>query len=264
MKQTYKKIAVIGGGIMGTILVRALTKTGLSKHIIVCEKNISRHKKLRDISSHIQVTSNPLDCVAADVIFLAVKPQDFNNLKLKINKEILVCSIMAGISITNIKTKFKINKVIRMMPNMAARVGESFTAWTVTTKVNVLEKKWVENFLAKIGAQLYVKTEQEIDKATAVTGSGPAYLFYTLSVFMHATLQLGFNPKEARRMVHQVLRGVSALVKEDTNFMELTHQVTSKGGTTEAALKVFTNSNFKKIWMRAIMAAYKQARQLSK
>ncbi|MDP2789425.1 MAG: pyrroline-5-carboxylate reductase [bacterium] len=264
MKKTYKKIAVIGGGIMGTVLIRALVDTNSSEQIIVCEKNTSHHKKLGGINSCIKVTDNSTDCADVDVIFLAVKPQDFNNIELKINKETLVCSIMAGVSITNIKTKLKIDKVIRMMPNIAARVGEGFTIWTANTKVSNLEKKWVKNFLAKMGNQLYVRTEQKIDKATAITGSGPAYIFNILFIFMNATQQLGFTREEAHRMVRQVLRGANALINEDADFMELTHQVTSKGGTTEAALRVFADSDFQKTWDKAIAAAYKRAQELSK
>lgn len=264
MKQTYKKIAVIGGGVMGTILVRALVDANSSKHIIVCEKNASHYKKLGDINPRIRVTDNPAHCVTADIIFLAIKPQDFNNVELKINEKTLVCSIMAGVSIANISARLKTDKIIRMMPNIAARMGEGFTAWTATTKVSALEKKWIKNFLIKMGDQLYVNTEQKIDKATAITGSGPAYIFNTFSVFIHATQQLGFKKEEARRMVYQVLRGVYALANANNNFEELTHQVTSKGGTTEAALKVFTDSNLKKIWTKAITAAYKRAHKLSK
>ncbi|OGI90790.1 pyrroline-5-carboxylate reductase [Candidatus Nomurabacteria bacterium RIFCSPLOWO2_01_FULL_40_15] len=264
MKKTYKKIAVIGGGIMGTVLIRALVDINSSLQIIVCEKNTSHHKKLGDINSRIKVTDSSTDCADADIIFLAVKPQDFNNIELKIKKETLVCSIMAGVSITSIKTKLKIDKVIRMMPNIAARVRESFTAWTATAKVNDSEKKWVKNFLIKMGDELYVNTEKKIDQATAVTGSGPAYIFNILFIFMNVTQQLGFTKKEAHRMARQVLRGVNALVDKNTNFAELTQQVTSKGGTTEVALKVFADSNLKKIWMKAIAAAYKRAHELSK
>lgn len=259
-----KKISVIGGGIMGTVLARALAKTGSSKQILVCERNIIRHKELKKIGSCVHAVNRLADCEDSNVIFLAIKPQDFGSLEMRISKKTLVCSIMAGISISHIRKKLKTDKVIRMMPNMASRVGEGFTAWTTTAKVNILEKKWVENFLAGIGIQLYLKTEDQINKATAVTGSGPAYILNILSMFMRATEQLGFKKEEAKCMVRQVLRGANALVNEDTDFAELTHQVTSKGGTTEAALQVFTNSDMEETWVKAIDAAYKRARELSK
>lgn len=249
---------------MGTVLIRALIKTGSTKHILVCERNVANHNKLRKINSQIQVTDNVSDCADADVIFLAVKPQDFGSVKLKINERTLVCSIMAGISIAHICRQLKNKKVVRMMPNIAARAGEGLTAWTAAFKVSAAEKKWIKNFLIKIGAELYVKKEEQIDKATAVIGSGPAYIFNTLSIFINAAEQLGFKPKEAYLMVRQVLRGASALADEDVDFAELARQVTSKGGTTEAALKIFNNSDFKKIWVKAIGAAYKRARELSK
>jgi len=264
MQQTYKKIAVLGGGVMGTVLARALVETKSSRHITVCEHRASQRKNLRKINSRIQATADISKCTDAEVLFLAIKPQDFRNIKLKINKQTLVCSIMAGIAIADIRKQLKTSKIVRMMPNMAARVGEGFTVWTATTKVASKEKKWVKNFLEKIGAQLYVKSEQQIDKATAVTGSGPAYILNTLSVFIHAAEELGFKKEEANQMVRQVLRGVNALTKENIDLAELTRQVASKGGTTEAALEVFANANLKKTWTRAITAAYKRAGKLSK
>lgn len=171
---------------------------------------------------------------------------------------------MAGISIADIRKQLHTEKVVRMMPNMAARVSEGFTAWTATNKVTGLEKKWIENFLNETGAQLYVKEEQKIDRVTAITGSGPAYIFNTLSVFIYAAENLGFKKEEAKKMIHQVLRGADALADEGIDFAELTRQVTSKGGTTEAALKVFAKSNLKKMWNKAIVAAYDRARELSK
>src|SRR3989338_324983 len=142
----YNKIAIIGGGVMGTVLARALVKMRAGKQVLICEKNRRHHRQLKKLGAQVSVTRQIELCSDADIIFLAVKPQDFNGVKLKIEK------------------------IIRMMPNMAARVGKSFTAWTAAARVSVQEKKWIENFLARIGVQLYVKTEQEIDKATAVTG----------------------------------------------------------------------------------------------
>ena len=249
---------------MGTVLARALVETKSSGHIMVCEHRASQRKNLRKINSRIQATADISKYTDAEVLFLAIKPQDFRNIKLKINKQTLVCSIMAGIAIADIRKQLKTNKIVRMMPNMAARVGEGFTVWTATTKIASKEKKWVKNFLEKIGAQLYVKSEQQIDKATAITGSGPAYIFNTLSVFIHAAEELGFKKEEANQMVRQVLRGVNALADKNTDFQELTRQITSKGGTTEAALRVFATSGLEKIWKRAVMAAYKRTRELSK
>lgn len=249
---------------MGTVFVRALVKIASSANILVCEKNIFYHKNLEKIGSCVRTTKDLSGCESADIIFLAIKPQDFRSIQLQINKKTLICSIMAGISISEISKQFKIKKVVRMMPNMAARADEGFTAWTTTSNVSPQEKVWMKNFLSKIGTELYVKEEGWINKATAITGSGPAYIFNTLSVFTEAAKKLGFKEKGAHLMILQVLRGVNALVDENTDFAELTLQVASKGGTTEAALKVFADSNTKKVWIKAVEAAYKRARELSK
>jgi pyrroline-5-carboxylate reductase len=264
MKTNYKKIAVIGGGVMGMVFIRALIKTNLIEQILVCERNKSNHTKLKKISSRVRTTSDSRACSDADIIFLAVKPQDFKDLGLKISTQTLVCSVMAGVSISKIQNKLHTKKVVRMMPNIASRVGEGFTTWTTTTKVSAKEKKWVKNLLAEMGDELYVKSEKEIDKATAITGSGPAYLFNVLSIFINSAQELGFKKEEAHKMVLQTLRGVNALSNKDTDFKELINQIASKGGTTEAALKIFNHSKLNEIWTKAVLNAYKRAVQFSK
>ncbi|MFA6000134.1 MAG: pyrroline-5-carboxylate reductase [Candidatus Paceibacterota bacterium] len=264
MKTNYKKIAVVGGGVMGTVFIRALIKTNSIGHILVCEKNKSNYAKLKKISSRVRTTDDSRACGDADIVFLAVKPQDFNNLELTINKQTLVCSIMAGVSISKIQKKLHIKKVVRLMPNIASRVNAGFTTWTTATGVNTEERKWIKNLLTEMGDELYVKNEQTINKATAITGSGPAYLFNVLSVFVNSAQELGFKKEEAHRMVLQTLRGVNALSNKDTNFKELISQIASKGGTTEAALKIFNASKLDKIWAKAVLNAYKRAEQLSK
>ena len=249
---------------MGTVLIRALIKTKPVGQILVCEKNKSNHNKLQKINSRVKVTDNAMLCSDTDVIFLAVKPQDFDNLAFTVDTHTLVCSIMAGVSISKIQKKLNNKKIVRMMPNIASRVDEGFTTWTATKKVNIEEKTWVKNLLVEMGDELYVKTENEINKATAITGSGPAYLFNVLSIFIDSAQELGFKKEEAHRMVLQTLRGVNALSKKDTDFRELVKQIASKGGTTEAALKVFNSSKLGKIWAKAVLNTYKRAEQLSK
>lgn len=263
MKNNYKKVAVIGGGVMGTVLVRALIKSSSVKNILVCERNALLRKKLQKINSSVHTTEDLADCGDAEIIFLAVKPQDFQSVNLKINEETIICSIMAGVYMKEISNQLKTKKVARMMPNLASRVDEGFTAWIATNEVNAREKEWIKNFLTQMGTQLYVKKEEDMNKATAITGSGPAYIFNTLSLFTRAAQKIGFSEKESRLMVRQVLRGASALINENTDFAELTRQVTSKGGTTEAALKVFNESKMKETWAKAVRKAYKRAQELS-
>lgn len=249
---------------MGTVLARALVKMCAAKNIVICEKNKTYHKKLKSLGSAISVTDKTQACGDADIVFLAVKPQDFSSLQIVLKEDVMVCSIMAGVSIKNIEKILKSKKVIRMMPNIAARVSEGFTAWTATEKVSVGEKKWTQDFLENIGAELYVKNEDKINRVTAITGSGPAYVFFVLSSFVKSAKKLGFSEGEARLMVAQVLKGVKILSEENSDFDDFVKQIASKGGTTEAALNIFKDANTELVWARAVEAAYKRAIKLSK
>lgn len=264
MSKKYNTVAIIGGGVMGTVLARSIVSSSESRNILICERDKSQHKRLKKISSLISVTSDVRDCSDVDVLFLAVKPQDFAGLGISVKENVLVCSIMAGVSISEISKVLNTQKVVRMMPNLGARVNQSFTSWTTSKKVSIEEKKWVKNFLNSFGTELYVNNEDKINKSTAVSGSGPAYLFFILSIFVDAAKDLGFKEKEARSMVQQVLRGVNSLSNENTDFKELAKQVTSKGGTTEAALKVFSENKTEDIWLKAVRVAYLRALELSK
>ena len=249
---------------MGTILLRAMVKANIAKHIIVCEINKDRQRSLRRVSKLVQITNHATDCQEADIIFMAVKPQDFSTITLQVSSPTIVCSIMAGVSIATIKKQLGNNPVVRMMPNMPAKSGEGFTVWTATKNVTTTHKRVIKKILSYMGEEMFVTTEDTIDKATAVSGSGPAYFFYTIHVFIQAAKKLGFSKDEATLMVIQTLKGASALIDKKSDVKTLVSHVASKGGTTEAALNVFTKEKMDSIWEQAIKAAYERAKELSK
>ncbi len=150
------------------------------------------------------------------------------------------------------------------MPNLPARLGQGFIVWTSTSAVDKREKIWLKNFWKILGDEIYVGKEAIIDKATAITGSGPAYIFYNLQCFIQAARAMGFSQKVALDMVISVFNGSLGLLKENQDYHGLIKQVASKGGTTEAALNKFKELSLDRIWLKAVRAAYRRSQDLNK
>ena len=245
-KKTKNNIAVIGCGIMGSMIIKLLKK--LNYKVLGLDKG-------DDINQ----------AKFCNIVILAVKPQDFKNISnLELNKDTLVVSIMAGISVANIKKQLKVNKIVRAMPNTPVQIGKGFVGYFTTPQVSTTDKEFINQLFNKMGINMQVSKEDDINKITAISGSGPAYIFHTILSFINGAKDLGIKEKDAKNMVLQTIIGSLAMIDEDTNIEELMKNVTSKGGTTEAGLKVFNTKNTNQIWKNAINSAYKRAKELSK
>ncbi len=258
-----KYIAVLGGGVMGGTLAQAIMKADTGYQVLVCDRDSEKLQKLADLHVGIETTADPALCASADVVFLAVKPQDFSSITINCKKDALLCSIMAGISIASLR-RLGAEKIVRMMPNTPAQVGAGFTVWTGTENIGSDEKIFIEKILSCMGKHFSVEREDDINKATAISGSGPAYFFAMLLAFVAAARNLGFSKKEASVMVIQTMKGVSALIDEKSDLDQLVQRVASKGGTTEAALKVFREYKATEMWKKVVETAYQRAKELSK
>ena len=247
---------------MGSTLAQAIIKADTGYQLIVCDRDFEKLKKITDIHGGIETTTDPLLCKSADIVFLAVKPQDFANISVIFKKNVLLCSIMAGISIESLR-RFGTSKIVRMMPNTPAQVGVGFTVWTATGNLEASDKKLLEKILSCMGKHLYVEHEDDINKATAISGSGPAYFFLMVLELAKAAEELGFEHSVAVNMSVQTIKGASALLDEQSDLDELINKVASKGGTTEAALNVFKKQHMDQLWWNAIHTAYEKAKELS-
>lgn len=236
------KIGIIGGGNMGEALIKGL----YAKHCVhVCETNALRVKYLKE--KYRGIVLGDLKVVeAAAVIILAVKPQDMGSLlkQIPVGKNKLFISIAAGLT-----TKFfekhlggKV-RVVRAMPNMPALIGEGITGIAAGLHAKSPDLKLAQCLLGTIGATVIIN-ESMIDALTAVSGSGPAYVFLFVEQWINAAMKLGFNKIQARQLVYKTLLG-SAHLLEQSQFdaAQLRAKVTSKGGTTQAAMDVFQKVN---------------------
>jgi len=202
-----------------------------------------------------------------DIVILAVKPQDFEvlamMLKPYLNENQILFSVMAGVTIATIEKLLGCSKIVRSMPNIPTQIGMGMTVFSASSAVDRKELFIIQNLINTTGKSVYVENEKLIDAATAISGSGPAYVFYFMKSMIHAAVQLGFNESEAELLVNQTFMGSVAI--QNTNSLsneEWITKVASKGGTTESALKVFEQNILEQTIVKAIQAANDRALEL--
>ena len=205
----------------------------------------------------------------SDILILAVKPQDFKQLASEIrgflNQEHVVLSVMAGISIETMQQELGVSKVVRSMPNIPTQIGEGMTVFCASNTVDRKELFIVQNLINTTGKSIYIEKEEMLNAATAVSGSGPAYVFYFMQAMIQAAIQLGFSPSEAEFLVSQTFSGsVQLQNRSKLSNADWIQRVASKGGTTEAALSIFNSFETTEIVIKAIAAANKRAIELGK
>lgn len=259
-------IAIIGGGNMGEALIKGLYK---SHRVVVVEANPLRVKYLKN---KYRIAILPLVEVSrlATVVVFAVKPQDMadvlKNVSLVGNLDTkLFISIAAGLTTKFFETHLGGHaKVVRSMPNMPALIGEGITGVCTGKYAKPNDLKLAQAILGVMGQTVVVK-ESMIDAVTAVSGSGPAYVFLFVEQWMLAAKRLGFTELQAKELVYQTLIGSAHLLKQSPfSAAELRAKVTSKGGTTQAALDIFAKRKFDKAMIEALSVAAKRAKQLAK
>jgi pyrroline-5-carboxylate reductase len=265
------KILIVGGGNMGTTFAEGF----LSAHIVrpsdlmILEHNATRLVWLRE-RLKAQVFDEPNTFIQeADLIVLAVKPQDaptlYATLRTYIHPQQLILSIMAGVRIQSIQEAMGAEKVIRSMPNLPAQVGMGMTAFTASPSVDRRELIEVQNLLSTTGRAIYFDDERMIDASTAISGSGPAYVFFMMDAMIRAAIDIGFSESQAELLVWQTFMGAVHLHnKNDISCSEWVRRVASKGGTTEAALKVFEQGELQQTLHKGILAAFERAVELGK
>jgi len=202
-----------------------------------------------------------------DIVILAVKPQDFNVLAQAIKPYLkdsqIIFSVMAGITLATIEKQLSCSKVVRSMPNIPTQIGMGMTVFSASTKVDRKELFIIQNLINTTGKSVYVENEKLIDAATAISGSGPAYVFYFMQSMIQAAVDLGFNESEAELLVNQTFMGSVAIQNSySLSNQEWIAKVASKGGTTESALRVFEKGCLENTIVDAVKAANNRALEL--
>jgi len=261
------KISFIGGGNMGEAFVSTLCEKQIFKpsEILVIERNQDKRKKFEEKYS-VKTSKKIEDIAISEIIFLAIKPQNLEDLPVFEFSNKIIISILAGMKISKISEKFPNSKIVRTMPNLGQFVGFGMTGifFDENFKFSEKEKKRVKNIFESGGQIVEVSKEDDMDKIGAISGSGPAYFFYFTEVLSKISQDLGFDKKSSEILARQTLLGAAEILKQ--NYQDSPtlwrERVTSKKGITEAALNEFFNSEFEVIFTKALKKNIERGKEL--
>lgn len=255
---------------MGLVYARSFLRYNIVKpeELLLVEKNESRREELIKMNiGEVVLADNPKISLS-ELIILAVKPQDFAvlapQIKAVLKPEIIVLSIMAGITITQLEYLLAHKTIIRAMPNSPVELGMGMTGFCAQESVTMAQVRKVENVLATTGRTSFFENENLLNAVTALSGSGPAYFYYILRAMIDAGKEMGMDEVTATTLVKQTMLGSFHLVNNATkSFDDLIKTVASKGGTTEAALKVFEDRELHKAIVDGIVRAEARGKELA-
>lgn len=263
------KIAFIGGGNMGEAMLSAVLSNGVAAAASISVSDIAEaRRRYLNEKYGVSVTAGSLEVISgADVVVLAIKPQNLAEVAAEIGGRLkarqLVVSIIAGKKIETLITLLKHEAIVRAMPNSPAQIGQGVTVWAATPEVTEQQKGQAAAILGAMGEEIYTADEEYLNMATAVSGSGPAYVFLFMESLIEAAVDIGLPPDMAAELVLKTVLGSADFARQsDKSLAELRKMVTSPGGTTAAALKAFEEGSFKGLVKKAVLAAYRRAREL--
>ncbi len=263
-------IAFIGPGVMAEAMIAGLLRQKLADplNIIACGPRQERGAELHKKYGIKTTADNASAAHQADVVVLSVKPQRLSEVMKGvkgIRSDALVISIIAGASIKKISTGLKHKSIVRSMPNTPGQIGEGITVWATSKEVTMEQQEMTRSILGAMGEEVFVEDESYLDMATALSGSGPAYVFLFTEALIDAGVHMGFPRRIAERLVLQTIKG-SASFYEDAGRHPATlrNQVTSPGGTSAEALYYLEKAGFRTAISRAVWAAYQRSLELGK
>ena len=263
------KIAIIGPGVMGKAIVSSLIHTGKvnPKNISIAGPNPDRIDSLTTEFGIVGLIDNAEAVSKAEVVILAVKPQRLDqvakSIKPNLRADVLVISIIAGASLATLIEKLSTQTIVRAMPNTAAQIGKAITVWVKTDQVDQDKKKIATEIIRTLGEEIFVEDESYLDMATALSGTGPAYVFLFMEAMIDAGVHMGFPRRIAEQLVVQTLRGSTEFYTQNHEHpARLRNDVTSPGGTSAEALYYLEKAGFRTAISRAIWAAYQRSIEL--
>jgi pyrroline-5-carboxylate reductase len=276
------KLYFIGYGHMAEAIYQRLDKS-LFKNIFLIEKDDDRRisiDKKRHGKTQLLKSLQGIKFCNSDIVILAVKPNQIKSICNEINSLIiekkdlpLVISIAAGVTTTSIKDYIiqenlshlqNFLNIYRAMPNLCASNGDSITGLFGSSVSDItISKNTVSEIFNSVGETLWVKKEADLNIVTAISGSGPAYIFYIMEIMINSAQELGLSEKDAKKLVTMTLIGSGKMGLSIQNLKEQISKVSSKGGTTEAAIKVFEKENLGLIFNQAIEAAHARSKEIS-
>jgi len=262
-------IAFIGSGMMAEAMIAGLLKQKRlpAGQITASGPRPERGKQLAEKHGIAWSTDNAAAAAGKKVVVLSVKPQKMAQVLADIHGHVqpdaLVLSIAAGISIAAIAGGLHHPVVVRAMPNTPGQIGQGITMWTATPGITEEQRKQAVVILGALGEEIFSKDEDDMDKATALSGTGPAYIFLFMEAMIDAGVHLGFSRRVAQQLVLQTMAGAVEYARQSHYHpAELRNQVTSPGGTSAEALYHMEKGGLRTVVSRSVWAAYQRSKTL--
>ncbi|MEP0762377.1 MAG: pyrroline-5-carboxylate reductase [Chloroflexota bacterium] len=259
-------IAFIGSGNMGEAMIQGLLKQRMvqPQQIIAVDPRPERLEELAATYGVRSTTDNLEGATKADILVLSVKPQVLDRVLPEVRGGARTCSlvvsIVAGAPIKMIADGLANACVVRVMPNTPARIGQGISVWTATDEVPEAQREQARMLLRAFGEEIFVQDEDYLDMATALSGTGPAYVFLFMEAMVDAGVHLGFSRHIAEKLVLQTMRGsVEYAAQAGHHLAMLRNEVTSPGGTSAEALYQLEKGGLRTVISRAIWAAYQRS-----
>ena len=268
---TDKRIAFIGSGVMAEAMVRGLLAQNIikSQQIVAADPWQERLRYLQE-RYEINITSDNTEAAeVGQVVVLSIKPQTLPavmpEIRGHLRRQDLLISIIAGAPIKKLSDGIAHASVVRAMPNTPAQIGEGVSVWTATAEVSEIHRQQAQAILRSFGEEIYADDERYLDMTTALSGSGPGYVFMMMEALIDAGVHMGFSRRMATQLVFQTMKGSVEFARQSNKHVaELRNQVTSPGGTTAAALYHLEKGGLRTVISRGVWAAYQRSIELGK
>ena len=271
------RLAFIGCGVMAEAIIAGLLRRKLvgPEQIVGSHPRVARREEMHvkygiemfEQNKEAAMAVYPSEDNNSSMIVLAVKPQRLRRvleeLKGSVHQDQLVVSIVAGARMQTIADELLHASVVRTMPNTPAQIGEGVTAWTASADVNEKQESQVRAMLEALGKTVRVEDERQIDMATALSATGPTYIFLVMEALVDAGVHMGFSRHVAEELVHQTMLGAVLFARESHKHpAELRNMVTSPGGTSAEAIYQMEKGSLRTVLSKAVWAAYQRAEAL--
>lgn len=259
-------ISFIGAGNMAEAFIKGVLANDLLEpgRILASEPRESRCKELEERYGIRTTTDNRAAAAEANILVLSIKPQVLpkimDEIRLDVEPSALVLSIVAGVRLSVLADGLRHGSIVRSMPNTPGQYGEGMTVWTTTEMVSEEQRQQAQLMLQALGKEIWMEDEEYLDMATALSGTGPAYVFMFIEALVDAGVHMGFARHIAEELVLQTLSGSLTVVRElGRHPATLRNMVTSPGGTSAAALYELEKGGFRTILSKAVFAAYQRS-----